>query len=143
MCVSECEGTRAMTSWHDTARGGYALLGTCKGHSSFITHLGWSKDASTLFTNSGDYELLFWNAPKGDQIKSGSDCKDVAWDGWTGTLGFEMTAGGGPIIQRVRLVCLSGLPISHYVTATHQPPAVHSSVSSLALGWCESSLFDP
>lgn len=75
---------------YDSQRG-YALVGTCKGHSSFIMHLGWSKDGSTLWTNSGDYELLFWNAPKGDQIRSGSDCKDVVWDGWTGTLGFEVT----------------------------------------------------
>ncbi|MEQ2204578.1 hypothetical protein XENOCAPTIV_015506, partial [Xenoophorus captivus] len=30
-----------------------------KGHSSFITHLDWSKDSQYLVTNSGDYEILF------------------------------------------------------------------------------------
>ena len=69
----------------------YELAGTCKGHSSFITHLGWSKDGNTLYTNSGDYELLFWYAPKGVRIVNGVDVKDVAWADTTGVLGFETT----------------------------------------------------
>ena len=69
----------------------YELAGTCKGHSSFITHLGWSKDGQTLYTNSGDYELLYWYAPKGVQIVNGIDVKDVTWADTTGVLGFETT----------------------------------------------------
>lgn len=30
-----------------------------QGHSSFITHVDWSKDSRYLITNSGDYEILF------------------------------------------------------------------------------------
>lgn len=30
-----------------------------QGHSSFVTHLDWSKDSQYLVTNSGDYEILF------------------------------------------------------------------------------------
>lgn len=30
-----------------------------KGHSSFITHIDWSKDSEYLRSNSGDYELLY------------------------------------------------------------------------------------
>jgi WD40 repeat protein len=69
----------------------YELAGTCRGHSSFITHLGWSKDGTTLYTNSGDYELLYWYAPKGVQIVNGVDVKDVTWADTTGVLGFETT----------------------------------------------------
>jgi hypothetical protein len=69
----------------------YELVGTCRGHSSFITHLGWSKDGSVLYTNSGDYELLYWYAPKGVQIVNGVDVKDVTWADTTGVLGFETT----------------------------------------------------
>ena len=69
----------------------YELAGTCRGHSSFITHLGWSKDGTTLYTNSGDYELLYWYAPKGVQIVNGVDVKDKTWADTTGVLGFETT----------------------------------------------------
>lgn len=30
-----------------------------QGHSSFVTHVDWSKDSQYLVTNSGDYEILF------------------------------------------------------------------------------------
>ncbi|XP_027714607.1 echinoderm microtubule-associated protein-like 3 isoform X2 [Vombatus ursinus] len=34
-------------------------FGRCAGHSSFITHLDWSKDGSFIMSNSGDYEILY------------------------------------------------------------------------------------
>lgn len=30
-----------------------------QGHSSFITHLDWSKDGNFIMSNSGDYEILY------------------------------------------------------------------------------------
>lgn len=30
-----------------------------QGHSSFITHLDWSKDGKYIMSNSGDYEILY------------------------------------------------------------------------------------
>ena len=32
----------------------------CKGHSSYVTHIDWSADGTTLVSNSGDYDLLYW-----------------------------------------------------------------------------------
>lgn len=42
--------------------------GKCHGHTSFITHLDWSNDSGYLRSNSGDYELLYWEAATGKQF---------------------------------------------------------------------------
>ncbi|KQK84121.1 echinoderm microtubule associated protein like 3 [Amazona aestiva] len=43
----------------------YTRFGRCTGHSSFITHLDWSKDGHFIMSNSGDYEILYWVWPDG------------------------------------------------------------------------------
>jgi WD40 repeat protein len=40
----------------------WSLIGKCEGHHSYITALDWSEDGKWIRTNSGDYELLFWDA---------------------------------------------------------------------------------
>lgn len=37
----------------------YKKHGRLSGHSSYITHLDWSKDSQHLQSNSGDYEILY------------------------------------------------------------------------------------
>ncbi|XP_028026451.1 echinoderm microtubule-associated protein-like 2 isoform X3 [Bombyx mandarina] len=57
----------------------YSRLGKCLGHSSYITHLDWSEDSQYIRSNSGDYELLFWNAMTCRQVTSPSSLRDAAW----------------------------------------------------------------
>ncbi|KAJ3659306.1 hypothetical protein Zmor_011002 [Zophobas morio] len=57
----------------------YNRVGRCMGHSSYITHVDWSTDSQTLRTNSGDYELLYWNAATCRQIPQTGVMRDVEW----------------------------------------------------------------
>nr|XP_039259121.1 echinoderm microtubule-associated protein-like 2 isoform X2 [Styela clava] len=67
----------------------YQKQGKCVGHSSYITHVDWSSDSTMLQSNSGDYEVLYWDARTCKQIASASSTRDVEWATSTCTLGFN------------------------------------------------------
>lgn len=66
----------------------YSRVGRCTGHSSYITHIDWATDSQTIRSNSGDYELLYWNAGTCRQIPQSSIMRDVEWATNTCTLTF-------------------------------------------------------
>lgn len=66
----------------------YSRVGRCAGHSSFITHLDWSQDSQILRSNSGDYEVLYWNASLCRQIPQSATLRDVEWASQNCTLSF-------------------------------------------------------
>uniref|UniRef100_A0A8C5SYM0 EMAP like 2 n=1 Tax=Laticauda laticaudata TaxID=8630 RepID=A0A8C5SYM0_LATLA len=66
----------------------YGRVGRCSGHSSFITHLDWAFDSSCLVTNSGDYEILYWDPSTCRQITSVEAVRNQEWATATCVLGF-------------------------------------------------------
>lgn len=68
----------------------YKKHGKLMGHSSYVTHLDWSKDSQFLQSNSGDYEILYWQSKDCHQVSSAYSMRDVEWDTWTCVLGFPV-----------------------------------------------------
>ncbi|XP_072547988.1 echinoderm microtubule-associated protein-like 2 isoform X1 [Salminus brasiliensis] len=68
----------------------YSRIGKCTGHSSFVTHLDWSTNSQYIVTNSGDYEILFWEASSGKHITSADVVRNLEWATSTCVLSFSV-----------------------------------------------------
>ncbi|XP_058270452.1 echinoderm microtubule-associated protein-like 2 isoform X1 [Hemibagrus wyckioides] len=66
----------------------YSRVSKCTGHSSFVTHLDWSTNSQYIVTNSGDYEILYWEASTGKHITSAEVVRNLEWATSTCVLGF-------------------------------------------------------
>ena len=74
---------------YNTHKDSYSKRAICHGHTSFITHLDFSNDSKFLQSNSGDYELLFWDT-SGTHITAAARMRDTQWATWSCTLGWPV-----------------------------------------------------
>ena len=72
---------------YDVAR--WTRLARCRGHSTKVTQLDWSRDAALLQSNCNAYEILYWEGRSGRQVCS-PQREYTQWDGWSCTLGWPV-----------------------------------------------------
>jgi len=89
------DGQHLVVGSHDTQiylldTKSYSVRTVFAGNSGAVTQLDWSEDNSTIQSASAAYELLFWSARDGRQIKGATSVRDVRWKSWTSILGWPV-----------------------------------------------------
>ncbi|KAL4483877.1 hypothetical protein ABPG72_006252 [Tetrahymena utriculariae] len=91
------DGTTLVAGAHDQTIYAYNLpdwkprCKPMKKHSSYITHIDFSRCGNYLHSTCGAYELLFWETNTGKQLTSGASAlKDELWATWNVTLGWPV-----------------------------------------------------
>lgn len=68
----------------------YNLIGTCTKHTSYITAIDWAEDGSCMRSNSGDYELLFWDSEFNQNTSGRSDYQNTVWGSHTAKMTWNV-----------------------------------------------------
>jgi echinoderm microtubule-associated protein-like 1/2 len=95
----------------------YSRIGRCTGHSSFILHLDWSIDSDYLMSNSGDYEILTWQAHNCKQITDVKLIRDLIFKTNTctlslNTMGIWTNSSSISSSNNSKLACMDGTDIN-------------------------------
>lgn len=82
------DGTKLAAGSHDNfidifdaTKPSYPRLARCAGHSSYIRSLDWSVDSRLIQSSCGAYELLYFDAATGKQVRPGIRLPLLPWFG--------------------------------------------------------------
>ena len=65
-------------------------IGVCSGHSSYVTHVDFSRDSTLMRSSDGANEVLFWGVPDCAQNPRTMSLKDIKWATSTVVFGWDV-----------------------------------------------------
>jgi WD40 repeat protein len=65
-------------------------IGVCSGHSSYVTHVDFSRDSTLMRSSDGANEILFWGVPDCAQNPRTISLKDISWATSTVVYGWDL-----------------------------------------------------